>query len=156
MPLLILIYSMMWQLICKYKPFWQEVSVESLILRCPLSPLDLLYNFSANFFRAWLFSSQILLAVTVHFNEHICLMVTLRWNYHVHALEENLKKNTRFSKKILETISVEICTRSAIFFCFIPSLTQRILEWGGADWILLNLKKTSFYNGKKNNETRWL
>ena len=28
MPLLIFIYSMIWQLICKYKPFWQEVSVE--------------------------------------------------------------------------------------------------------------------------------
>ena len=42
MPLLIFIYSMMWQLICKYEPFIQEVSVEYLILRWPLRPLGLL------------------------------------------------------------------------------------------------------------------
>ena len=42
MPLLIFIYSMMWQLICKYEPFIQEVSVEYLILRWPLRPLGIL------------------------------------------------------------------------------------------------------------------
>ena len=46
MPLLIFIYSMMWQLICKYEPFWQEVSVEPLILGWPLRSLGLLFNYS--------------------------------------------------------------------------------------------------------------
>ena len=44
MPLLIFIYSMMGQLISKYEPFWQEVSIESLILRWPLRPLGLLFK----------------------------------------------------------------------------------------------------------------
>ena len=40
MPLLIFIYSMMWQLFCKYElPFWQDVSVESLILKDRSGPL---------------------------------------------------------------------------------------------------------------------
>ena len=43
MPLLIFIYSMMGQRICKYELLRQEVSVESLILRWPLRPLGLLY-----------------------------------------------------------------------------------------------------------------
>ena len=41
---------MMGQLICKYELFWQEVSVEFLILRCRLRPLCLLLwymNFSS-------------------------------------------------------------------------------------------------------------
>ena len=42
LPLLIFIYSMMRMLICKYELFWQEVSVESMILRWPL---NLLSNF---------------------------------------------------------------------------------------------------------------
>ena len=41
LALLIFIYSMMGLLIWKYEPFWQKVSVESLILRWPLSPLGL-------------------------------------------------------------------------------------------------------------------
>ena len=45
MPLLIFIYSMMEQLTCKNEPFWQEVSVESLILRWPLRPLGLLFKY---------------------------------------------------------------------------------------------------------------
>ena len=44
MSLLILIFSMMWLLICKYETFWQEVSIESLLLRWPLGPMDLLFN----------------------------------------------------------------------------------------------------------------
>ena len=42
MPMLIFIYFMMVQLICKYEHFWQEVSVELLILRWPFRPLGLL------------------------------------------------------------------------------------------------------------------
>ena len=45
MPLLIFIYSMIGLLICKDEPIWQEVSVESLILRRPLRPMGLLYDF---------------------------------------------------------------------------------------------------------------
>ena len=43
MPLLIFIYSIMGLLICKYQPFWQEVGVESLILRWLLRPVGLLF-----------------------------------------------------------------------------------------------------------------
>ena len=45
MPLLILIYSIIGQLICKYEPFWQEVSVKSVILRLPLRPFGPLVAF---------------------------------------------------------------------------------------------------------------
>ena len=41
MPLLNFIYSMIGLLICKYEPFWQEISVESLILRWLLRPVGL-------------------------------------------------------------------------------------------------------------------
>ena len=53
MPLLIFIYSMMWQLFCKYElPFWQDVNVESLILKdrpgprasCLYRPIDSKYR----------------------------------------------------------------------------------------------------------------
>ena len=40
-------YTMMGLLICKYEPFWQEVSVESLILRWPLRPVSLLFLISS-------------------------------------------------------------------------------------------------------------
>ena len=40
----LVIYSMMWLLICEYEPFWQEVSVKSLIFRWPLRPVGLLFN----------------------------------------------------------------------------------------------------------------
>ena len=40
---LIFIYSMMVLLICKYESFWQEVMVESLILRWSLRPVGLLF-----------------------------------------------------------------------------------------------------------------
>ena len=36
-----IIYSMMGMFICKHEPFWQEVSVESLILGSPLKPVGL-------------------------------------------------------------------------------------------------------------------
>ena len=39
------VYSMMELLICKYEPFWQEVSLQSQILRWPLRTMDLLFNF---------------------------------------------------------------------------------------------------------------
>ena len=45
----VFIYSMMEQLIFKYEPFWQEISVESLILRWPLRPLGLLLFKAAKF-----------------------------------------------------------------------------------------------------------
>ena len=38
------IYSMTGLLICKYEHFWQEVSLESLILRWPLRPMGLLFS----------------------------------------------------------------------------------------------------------------
>ena len=44
MLLLIYIYSMMGLLIRKYQSFWQEVSVESLILGWLLRPIGLLYK----------------------------------------------------------------------------------------------------------------
>ena len=48
MPLLIFIYSMMRQLISKYEPFWQKVSVKCLNLGWPLKPLGLLFFFKAH------------------------------------------------------------------------------------------------------------
>ena len=39
------IFTLMGLLICKYKPFWQEVSVKSMILRWPLRPAGLLFSF---------------------------------------------------------------------------------------------------------------
>ena len=48
-PVLFLIYSLMGQLISKYEPFIQEVSVESLILRWPLMPFGLLLHKSMLF-----------------------------------------------------------------------------------------------------------
>ena len=42
LSLLIIILNLMGLLICKYEPFWQEVSVESLILRWPLRSMGLL------------------------------------------------------------------------------------------------------------------
>ena len=48
MPLLIFIYSMMQQLISKYEPFWEKVSVKSLNLGWPLKPLGLLFFFKAH------------------------------------------------------------------------------------------------------------
>ena len=41
-PSLIFVYSLMGLLIYKYEPLWQEVSVNSLILRWPLRPVGLL------------------------------------------------------------------------------------------------------------------
>ena len=38
------IYSIMGQLICRYDLFWQEVRVESLILRWPFRPLGLFFT----------------------------------------------------------------------------------------------------------------
>ena len=49
-PLLIFIYSMIGLLICKYEPFWREVSVKSLILRWPLRPVGLLYIYILVYF----------------------------------------------------------------------------------------------------------
>ena len=43
MPLLIFIYSMMGRLTCKYEPFWQEVTLGSLLLRWPLRPVGHLF-----------------------------------------------------------------------------------------------------------------
>ena len=43
MPLLIFIHSMKGLLKCKYGPFWQEVSLESLIPMWPLRPVGLLF-----------------------------------------------------------------------------------------------------------------
>ena len=42
LPLLMFICSMIILLICKHEPSWQEVSVDSLILRWSLRPVDLL------------------------------------------------------------------------------------------------------------------
>ena len=53
-PLLIIIYSMMELLICKYEPFWEEVSVEFLILRWPLRPVDLLFQSSSEIPNAYI------------------------------------------------------------------------------------------------------
>ena len=43
MSLVIFIYSMVVLLFCKYEPFWQEVSVESLIRRWTFRPVSLLF-----------------------------------------------------------------------------------------------------------------
>ena len=40
-PLLNFIHSMTGLSLCKYEPFWQEVGVESLIIRWPLRPVGL-------------------------------------------------------------------------------------------------------------------
>ena len=42
----IVIYSMMGLLIYKYEPLWQEVCVKSLILRCLLRPVGLLFLYA--------------------------------------------------------------------------------------------------------------
>ena len=55
------IHSMMGLLICKYDPFWQEINVESLILRWLLRPVGLLF-----------FSNE-------HFKRHIHLF---QWGYY--------------------------------------------------------------------------
>ena len=48
--IVVVICSMMGLLICKYESFWQDVSVESLILWWPLRPLGLLFNYQTNIF----------------------------------------------------------------------------------------------------------
>ena len=55
MPLLSFIF-MMGLLIYKFEPFWQEVSVESLILRWPLRPVGLLFyqNAVSSFEAIWI------------------------------------------------------------------------------------------------------
>ena len=45
MPLLIIIYSVMGLLICKYEPFWQDVRVEFLIPMWLLRPVGFLCFF---------------------------------------------------------------------------------------------------------------
>ena len=48
LALLIFIYSMIGLLICKYEPFWQDVSVESLILKWPVRSMGFLFYSRTN------------------------------------------------------------------------------------------------------------
>ena len=133
MPLLIFIYSMMWQVICKYEPFWQEVSVVSLILRCPLRPLDILFLFSTNLWRTWTFFLEDSFSSNCAFWRNIYVL----WLRGGESTMYILKKIHFSVKRFLRLYQRKFVLDLQFFFCCIPNLTQRVLERGGADWILL-------------------
>ena len=95
------IHSMMGLLICKYDPFWQEINVESLILRWLLRPVGLLF-----------FSNE-------HFKRHIHLfqwgyynsdLMKIFWQvlslaYNIEILNDNLPPKRKTSISLLETMS---------------------------------------------------
>ena len=80
MPLLNFIYSMIGLLICKYEPFWHEVSVEFLIFRWPLRHGRLLFLFET--------AAQVSNVAHVHLvcvfclrNMLIAVTCKLKWNF---------------------------------------------------------------------------
>ena len=143
MPLLIFIYSMMWQVICKYEPFLQEVSVVSLILRCPLRPLGILFLFSTNLWRAWTFLLEDSFSSNCAFWRNIYV-----WWLRGGESTMYILKRIHFSVKRLGYIRGH-CTRSSIFFLLHtqPNTARPWARWGRLDFV--EIKITSFYNGKK-------
>ena len=121
----------------------------SLILRCPLRPLGILFLFSTNLWRAWTFFLEDSFSSNCAFWRNIYVL----WLRGGESTMYILKKIHFSVKRFLRLYQRKFVLDLQFFFCCIPNLTQRVLERGGADWILLKLRLRPS-TMKKSNETR--
>ena len=135
LPSLIFIYSMIGLLICKYEPLWQDVNVQSLILRWPLRPIGLLYSIRLlwDLFYSW---KKAICVSLCCYNKGITAQVSIVYVFPVddngYLIWESSWKSAGF--KIINLIRYLFPARSschcgyASWWCFIYSYPVTIRE----------------------------